>query len=128
MMLRIVTLVMGLAGSAAVAQDVPSGQSVTLFDALIDKVEGQTWLRMRYVAPAIARDGGGVDYDTASIDMAHLCASAALPYANEYAIDPHTVVISLSDRETEFGVQDQEATQFFEAYRVQNDACIWEAF
>ena len=41
---------------------------------------------------------------------------------------PSQIVISLSDRAVPFGEADPEATQFFEAYRVEGGACIWEMF
>lgn len=113
---------------AAQAQSVPSGQSVTLYDAIVDEVSGQSWLRLRFLAPAISRNGGTIGFEDASADMEHLCAHVGLPYAAEYALTPATIVITLSDRETEFGVQDPDATQFFDAYRVENQTCIWEAF
>lgn len=122
------SLAFAAVGVTAHASEVPSGQPITLFEALIDEVNGQSWLRMRFVAPEIARDGGTVEYDLAGKDMAHLCTSVALPYAKEYDLKPHTIIVSLSDRETEFGVQNAEATQFFDAFVVQDGTCIWEAF
>ena len=44
----------------------------------------------------------------------------------QHALDGEVIVISLADRVTEFGVSDPEATQFFEAFRLSNDTCIWE--
>lgn len=110
------------------AEVVPSGQPVRLYEALVDEVDGQNWLRMRFVAPDIARDGGTIDYEKAEADMAFLCSAVGLPFAQKHNLKPHSIVISLSDRETEFGVQNADATQFFDAFRIENDACIWEAF
>jgi Family of unknown function (DUF6497) len=34
----------------------------------------------------------------------------------------------MSDRVVPFGQTDPEATQFFEAYSLQGDTCVWEMF
>ena len=108
---------------------VPSGQPVTLQD-VIWNVPGPDGLamRFRFVAPAISRDGGSVDFATASADMAWLCNNYALQRVSGIGPAPTQIIISLSDREVPFGEADPEATQFFEAYRIEGDACIWEAF
>jgi Family of unknown function (DUF6497) len=125
--IRTLLISCALAGPVAAQQmDVPSGQSVTLSEVLIDEQPGEVWVRFRFVAPAIARDGGSVDYDIASPDMDHLCEALALPYLQQYALSPTRVVISLSDREVPFGAPSPEATQFFEAYRPETTRCIWE--
>ena len=108
---------------------VPSGQSVTLQD-VIWNAPGPMGVvaRFRFVAPAIARDGGSVDFETASADMAALCQSYALARLAEFGPTPSQVIISLADRALPFGEPAPEATQFFEAYTVDADTCIWEAF
>lgn len=119
------------AAPAADAIAVPSGQPVTLAEVLLDEAPGQpdqTWARFRFLAPQIARGTGTVSYDTAAPDMDHLCGTLALPYLAEHGMTAARVVISLSDREVPFGAQDPEATQFFEAYRPDGAACMWEAF
>ena len=108
---------------------VPSGQQVSLLDVVLD-APGPEGLaaRFRFVAPAIAKDGGTVDFETASADMAHLCQAFALPRMVETGVAPAQIIISFSDRPVPFGEAAPEATQFFEAYRIEGDACIWEAF
>jgi hypothetical protein len=108
---------------------VPSGQAVRLLDVVLNAPgpEGVA-ARFRFVAPAIAKDGGGVDFETASADMAHLCQSYALPRLAELGPVPTQIIISFSDRPVPFGEAAPDATQFFEAYRVEGDACIWEAY
>lgn len=124
--LRALCIGLGLASPAA-ALEVPSGQPVALQEVLVDNLEGgETWLRFRFVMPEIARGAGGVDYDIAGPDMAHLCETLALPYVGEHNLAADMIVISLSDRATEFGVADPEATQIFEAFRPVDNACIWE--
>ena len=114
-------------GDAAVA--VPSGQVVTLQE-VIWNVPGPAGLaiRFRFLAPAIAKAGGSVDFATAAEDMAHLCQTYALARLAEFGPQPSQIIISLSDQPLPFGEPAPDATQFFEAYRIENDACIWEAF
>ena len=117
---------MALLAGPAQAIDVPSGQPVELQEVLVDSMGAETWLRFRFIAPQIARDGGSITYEEAEPDMAWLCEALALPYIAEYALEGQIIVISLADRATEFGTADPEATQFFEAYRPVDDTCIWE--
>lgn len=122
-----------LIGGPAQAQDligVPSGQPVTLQDVIWNE-PGPAGLtaRFRFIAPEIAREGGSIDYDTAAADMDFLCDSYALPRLDTITGPrPAQVVISLSDIAVDFGVMAPEATQFFEAYSIGPDGCVWEAF
>lgn len=115
-----------LGASSAQAVEVPSGQPVALQEVLVEKMASETWFRFRFVAPEIARGSGSVAYAAAEPDMAFLCETLAIPYIAEYALAGEVIVISLADRPTEFGSADPDATQFFEAYRVFDDTCIWE--
>lgn len=109
---------------------VPSGQPVTLQDVVMNQPgpEGLT-ARFRFLAPEIARQGGSIDFDTASLDMDHLCASYALPRVlTGTGPRPGQIIVSLSDVPVIFGEITPQATQFFEAYAVENGTCIWEQF
>lgn len=112
---------------AAIA--VPSGQVVTLQE-IIWNAPGPMGLvtRFRFLAPAIARDGGTVGFAAASADMAHLCQVFALDRVVQAGPAPAQVIISLADQLVPFGEAAPEATQYFEAYRIEDGACIWEAF
>ncbi|CAD0183653.1 hypothetical protein RUESEDTHA_00527 [Ruegeria sp. THAF57] len=105
---------------------VPSGQPVHLRDVLLDNNPGELWVRFRFIAPKIGSDVGRIGYDVASVDMEHLCQTLAVAYVAHYELEPARVVISLSDRPTEFGRSAPDATQFFEAYRLEQSRCIWE--
>jgi hypothetical protein len=107
---------------------VPSGQVVTLQDVIWNAPgpDGMA-LRFRFVAPGIA-PGGGVDLETASADMQHLCDSYALPRVADQGPLPEQVIISLSDVPVPFGEAAPEATQFFESYRIEDGLCVWEMF
>lgn len=140
--LRLMPMIAALAGLPAVAGDdvlrvepgdgaeiaVPSGQAVSLQDVIwnVPGPEGMT-LRFRFVAPGIA-PGGGVDFDTAAADMQFLCDSFALPRIAAQGPHPEQVIISLSDVALAFGEAAPEATQFFEAFRIEDGACIWEIY
>lgn len=110
------------------ALELPSGQSVELHEVVVEEFSGQTVARFRFIAPAIARTGGTVRFTDAELDMAELCEAVALPYVADHAVPAQSVVISLSDRVVEFGSSDPDATQFFDAFRVENSTCIWEGF
>ncbi len=112
-----------------VAISVPSGQEITLLDVIWNE-PGPNGLvtRFRFLAPAIAKDGGTISFDLAIADMAHLCQDFALPKVTGSVMAPTQIIISLSDRVVAFGASDPDATQFFEAYRLENGACIWEVF
>ena len=128
-MIRAMLIFCALAGPVAAQQmQVPSGQPVTLNEVLIDERPGEIWVRFRFIAPDIARDGGAINYDIAAPDMDHLCETMALAYLQQYELTPTRVVISLSDRVVPFGTPTPEATQFFEAYRPETTRCIWEEF
>ncbi|MDR0809350.1 MAG: DUF6497 family protein [Gemmobacter sp.] len=108
---------------------VPSGQPVTLQDVIWNEMgpQGLT-MRFRFIAPQIAREGGGVDFDTAAADMQALCESFALPRLAEFGPMPAQIVISLADISVPFGEAAPEATQYFEAFSIRDGACIWEIY
>lgn len=108
---------------------VPSGQPVSLMEVIWNEQgpEGLT-LRFRFLAPQISRDGGLVDYDLAAADMLHLCQEYALPRIPNTGPAPQQIIISLSDRPVPFGETAPEATQFFEAFSLQDGTCIWEQY
>lgn len=115
-----------LAASPALAIDVPSGQAVTLQEVLVDTVGAETWIRFRFVVPAISTEKAGAEYETHVADMDHLCTELALPYISDYALTGDVIVISMADKQSEFGVADPDVTQYFEAYRPVDNICIWE--
>lgn len=128
---RAIGLVLSVLCSQAFAQTgtslpVPSGQPVHLSDVLLDNNPGELWVRFRFIAPKIGASVGRIGYDVASNDMDHLCQTLAVAYVVQHQLEPARVVISLSDRPVEFGDAAPDATQFFEAYRLEQSRCIWE--
>jgi hypothetical protein len=107
---------------------VPSGQPVTLVDVLEDEAgpAGAT-LRFRFLAPEIGA-AGSIDVDTAIADMAALCDSMAIPEVATRDPAPAQVVIALMDRLVPFGETDPDAVQYFEAYRIEDGACLWDPY
>jgi hypothetical protein len=85
-------------------------------------------LRVRFIAPQIARGEGAVSHDVAAVDMRHLCETIILPQIESGADKPAQVVVTFSDIEVPFGEASPDATQFFEAYQIQDGACISELF
>jgi Family of unknown function (DUF6497) len=116
-----------LGDGAAVA--VPSGQSVTLLD-IIWNSEGPEGPapRFRFVAPAIARDGGSISYDAAEADLQHLCEGFVMAQLAERGLDAPLVLLAMADRAVEFGIPDPEATQYVDAFRIEGTTCIREIF
>lgn len=107
----------------------PSGQAVTLKEAIWN-VPGPVGLvtRFRFLAPQIDPKTGNVDPETAATDMAWICQNFALDRVVQAGALPVQIIVSLSDRDLPFGETAPEATQFFEAFRVENGSCIWEVF
>ncbi|MRH21474.1 acetolactate synthase [Rhodovulum strictum] len=109
--------------------EVPSGQPVTLFDTSTGEAEaGGLAVRFRFLAPQIAREGGTMPFELAAGDIEFLCNSYALPRLPGFGPDIGEIVITLMDRPVPFGQPDPEATQFFEAFRPEDGACVWEGF
>ncbi|MFM2391181.1 MAG: hypothetical protein RLZZ437_2736 [Pseudomonadota bacterium] len=104
---------------------VPSGQAVALQDVIwnVRGVQGLT-LRFRFVAPDLA----ALDLDAALADMQALCESYAIPRSTDFGPAPQQIIISLADVALPFGEAAPDAVQYFEAYRIENGACIWEIY
>lgn len=106
---------------------VPSGQPVSLQDVFWEEGE-PLLLRVRFTAPEIARLGGTIDYETAAKDMLYLCDTFVRPQIEQSQDKPDQIILSLSDVALPFGEADPDATQFFEAYSIQDGACMWEVY
>lgn len=119
-------------GTPVAAQDVavPSGQPVAFYETLMDRPAMGLTARFRFVAPELGQRIKTMAYEALEADLSALCVSYALPRLAEPT--PAIIVISLSERPTEFGSPDPNVAQVFEAYRpTETDAgaiCEWEAF
>ena len=79
----LILLAAGALGPAAAQErpriEVPSGQEVVLLDMVLAEPGPEGLVaRFRFIAPAIARDRGDIDFETAIADMDHLCTTFAL--------------------------------------------------
>ncbi|GAA6165963.1 hypothetical protein NBRC116590_36670 [Pelagimonas sp. KU-00592-HH] len=106
---------------------VPSGFEVYLQEMLFELRQDQSRVaRFRYVMPIIGQEG--VTFFHVEQDFPVLCESHAVPSIEKSDEIVDQVIISLADRELEFGVSSSVATQYFEAFRLENGSCIWEGF
>lgn len=126
-----ITLALLALSPAAAAQEealrLPSGLEARLFEVLTDRPSGGGLIyRFRYVAPGLV--GGADRLGVIAADLDWLCETHALPRVSNIGPQPGQLVVSLADREAEFGVYDAAVTQVFEAFRVEGDRCIWEMF
>ena len=111
------------------AIELPSGQSVTLVETIWNTPGPQGLAtRFRFLAPEINPATGSVSAESATADIAWICQDFALPQVMGAGDPPSQIVVSLEDRPVPFGEADPEATQFFEAFRIENGSCIWEVF
>ncbi|WP_254054605.1 DUF6497 family protein [Roseovarius sp. EL26] len=105
----------------------PSGIEVYLQEMLWDRPAGGLAYRFRFVSPDFTE--GKTELGSVQADLDYLCDSYALPrVAVVVGPKPSQIIVSLADQPSEFGVFDAEVVQVFEAYRIEGDACVWEAF
>jgi hypothetical protein len=108
---------------------VPSGQALTLHEIIVDTPSPNSAIyRFRYLAPAIARDGGTMTFDTSIDDMQHICDTYALPRLTAPLPEKLEVVISFADMPVPFGETNPDATQFFVGFQIKDGLCILEPF
>lgn len=110
------------------AQDLPSGQTVDLYDSLLEikEPDAPPSLVIRYVAPRIARQGGDLRYDDVAADLDALCNSDGLEALSMAQTAVSQIVIVLMDRPVERGVPAPDATQLISAYVPTDDGCVWQ--
>lgn len=104
---------------------VPSGREVRLIDVITNApgAAGAT-ARFRFLAPGLAE----AELEGSAGDMQALCESYALPRIGGMVPAPQQIIISLAAQDVPFGQAAPDVVQFFEAYRVEGDTCIWEPF
>ncbi len=107
---------------------VPSGKEVRFYEFVNSAPGDGLTYRFRFVSPALGADGAVQDPEITELDMAHLCHEYAVPRLANTGPQPNRVVISMADRETEFGVANPQATEVFESYSIDDGQCIWEPF
>ena len=116
-------------GGPVAADGLPSGKPIVMWEIVWERVEGAgTQAVLRFIEPAIARDGGTVDAQAAALDMDWLCATHGLPVAALPTARSGTLVINLMDRAVPRGTTDPEATQYFGIYAIVDGKCSPEIY
>jgi hypothetical protein len=107
------------------AIEVPSGREVTLIE-VITNIPGNSGAaaRFRFLAPGLT----AAETETAAADMIALCDGYALPRTEGTVPVPTEIIISLSADVVPFGQPAPDVVQFFETYRAEDGACVWEPF
>lgn len=103
----------------------PSGLEAELQEVLRQEGGAAPVWRFRFVAPGLDKGAG---LETVSADLEFLCSGYALQAAPEAGETGATIIISVGNKPSEFGVPDPDVVQVFEAYTVENGTCIWEVF
>ena len=119
--------VMPLAAAAADPIDLvetKSGLQAQFIETVQDRSSYGLTLHFRFVVPEIA--GQALEFDQVAADMTDLCTGFALPRLAQTGPQPRQIVISLASAETPFGLANPEITQYFEAFSIQDNRCIWE--
>lgn len=120
---------MALIGTVAQAESsdivvLPSGLSAHLHEIIEGDGGSDAVTRLRFVADAFTIDA--MTPDAVLKDMTFLCMNNALPHLGDTA-DGRTVIISMADRVSPFGVIDASLVQIFEVFTIADGTCIWEA-
>ena len=105
--------------------EVPSGRTVSLIDVITNAPgpAGAT-ARFRFLAPDLSLE----DADAAAADMQVICDNFALERTEGMVPEPQQIIISFASAEVPFGEAAPDVVQFFESFRIENDACVWEVF
>ena len=80
--------------------------------------------RFRFILPEIAQ---GVAFEDIVDDLDYVCVAVALPALTQAGSDVTQLVISVSAAEVPFG-EATEIVQYFQPFRRDGDACVWEEF
>ncbi len=110
---------------AGEAITVPSGRTLSLID-IVTNAPGPAGAtaRFRFLAPGLSAD----DAETAAADMQALCDGFAVKRIDGMVPAPQQIVISFADAAVPFGEAAPDVVQFFESFRPENGACVWEVF
>jgi hypothetical protein len=105
--------------------DVPSGRALSLID-IVTNAPGPSGAtaRFRFLAPGLT----AADLEASAADMQAVCDSFAILRIDGMVPAPQQIIISFSSEAVPFGEAAPDVVQFFESYRPENGACVWEAF
>ena len=110
---------------SGVKVEVPSGRDLSLIDVITNAPgpAGAT-ARFRFLAPGLQSK----DLEAASADMQVVCDSFALERTDGMVPVPQQIIITFMSEAVPFGDAAPDVVQFFESYRAENGACVWEVF
>ena len=105
--------------------EVPSGRELSLIDVVTNAPgpAGAT-ARFRFLAPGLSAD----DAEAAAADMQVVCDSFALARTDGMVPQPQQIIITFMSDAVPFGEAAPDVVQFFESYRPESGACVWEVF
>lgn len=121
-----------LAGLAACQEEaagpkveVPSGRELSLID-VITNAPGPSGAaaRFRFLAPGLTAE----EVEGSMADMQAACDTFALPRTDGMVPAPQQIIITFMSAAVPFGEPAPDVVQFFESFRIENGACVWEVF
>lgn len=83
--------------------------------------------RFRFEVPQIAPGPDAVTFFDVMDDMQHLCEVQILPGLLDSGWQSGEIVISFAAEQVPFGAA-AEVTQYFQPFRIANEACEWVDF
>lgn len=106
----------------------PSGMTAELQDVRYEPegahVNVVKLVRLRYVLPQIGGPNP-VAFETIEPDFKYLCETDGLAHRAKSAPNAEEIVISIASAPVAFGEIAPEIVQYFDAFEVRENACIW---
>ncbi len=110
---------------AGPAVNVPSGRELSLIDVITNAPGPQgAAARFRFLVPGLASE----DVESSVADMQAVCDGFALERTEGMVPAPQQIIITFMGAAVPFGEAAPDVVQFFESFRVENGACVWEVF
>ena len=110
---------------AGEAFDVPSGRALSLIDVVTNaRGPAGATARFRFLAP----DLSPAEAESAAADMQAVCDSFAIKRIDGMVPEPQQIIITFMSAEVPFGEAAPDVVQFFDSFRPENGACVWEVF
>lgn len=105
--------------------EVPSGRELSLID-VITNAPGPSGAaaRFRFLAPDLTAD----DVEASVADMQVVCDEFARERTEGMVPEPQQIIITFMNAAVPFGEPAPDVVQFFESFRIENGACVWEVF
>lgn len=103
-----------------------SGAVATLQEQMVEEADEGVVHRFRFVSEGF--DPVANTPESIQSDLELLCTDYAIPALAGAGMEAEHVIISLADRAVEFGVRDPSVWQVFEAFSIEDGACIWEMY